>query len=97
MKIILSIIRKEFIQIFRNRVMLPFIFLVPVIQMVILVFAANLEMKEIRFIVIDNDLSSVSRRLTSEFRGSRFFNYRGYGIRYAFRRKSGLIKTGPTW
>ncbi len=77
MRIIISIIRKEFIQIFRNRVMLPFIFLVPVIQMVVLVFAANLEMKEIRFIVIDNDLSSASRRLTSEFRGSRFFNYGG--------------------
>ncbi len=77
MKIIASIIRKEFIQIFRNRTMLPFIFLVPVIQMVILVFAANLEMKEIRFVVIDNDLSPVSQRLTAEFRGSAFFNFRG--------------------
>ncbi|HYW96825.1 MAG TPA: ABC transporter permease [Bacteroidales bacterium] len=77
MKIILSIIRKEFIQIFRNRVMLPFIFIVPIIQMIVLVFAANLEMKEIKFVVVDNDLSSTSRRLTSEFTGSRFFNFRG--------------------
>ena len=57
--------------------MLPFIFFVPIIQMVVLVFAANLEMKEIRFVVVDNDLSSTSRRLTSEFNGSRFFNFRG--------------------
>ena len=80
MKIFLSIIRKEFIQIFRNRVMLPFIFIVPIVQMVVLVFAANLEMKEIRFVVVDNDLSSASRRLTSEFRGSRFFNFRGTAL-----------------
>ncbi len=80
MKIILSIIRKEFIQIFRNRVMLPFIFLVPIVQMVILVFAANLEMKEIRFVVVDSDLSSVSRRMTAEFSGSKFFNFKGTAI-----------------
>ncbi|MGC9344994.1 MAG: ABC transporter permease, partial [Bacteroidales bacterium] len=80
MKIILNIIRKEFIQIFRNRVMLPFIFVAPIIQMVILVFAANLEMQEIKFYVVDKDLSSASRKMTSKFMGSRFYNFSGSGF-----------------
>jgi ABC-2 type transport system permease protein len=80
MRILLNIIRKEFIQIFRNRVMLPFIFLAPILQMVILVFAANLEMQEIKFYVVDQDLSSVSRRLVSKFTGSEFYSYRGSGF-----------------
>jgi ABC-2 type transport system permease protein len=80
MRILFSILRKEFIQIFRNHVMLPFIFLVPIVQMVILVFAANLDMKEIKFFVVDKDLSAVSRRLTSDFIGSSFFKYQGSGF-----------------
>ena len=80
MKIIINIIRKEFIQIFRNRVMLPFIFLAPILQMVILVFAANLEMKEIKFFVVDKDLSSTSRRLVAEFAASPFYSFRGSGF-----------------
>jgi ABC-2 type transport system permease protein len=77
MKIILNIIQKEFIQIFRNRIMLPFIFVVPVVQMVVLVFAANLEMKEIKYEIVDKDMSSVSRKLAAEFKGSDYFTYKG--------------------
>ncbi len=80
MRILISILQKEFIQIFRNRVMLPFIFLAPILQMVILVFAANLEMKEIKFYVVDKDLSEVSRRLTADFKGSAFFKFQGSGF-----------------
>jgi ABC-2 type transport system permease protein len=77
MRILLNIIRKEFIQIFRNRIMLPVIFVVPVVQMVVLVLAANLEMQEIRFLVIDKDLSSLSRRIVTGFHGSPFFSFQG--------------------
>ena len=80
MRIILNIIRKEFIQIFRNRIMLPFIFIAPVLQLVILVFAANLEMKEIKMFVVDNDLSSTSRRLVYEFTASPFYKFTGSGF-----------------
>lgn len=73
MRTIIHIIRKEFIQIFRNRSMLPVIFLVPVIQLVILVHAATLEMKRIEMVVVDQDLSSTSREMTGKFSGSPFF------------------------
>jgi ABC-2 type transport system permease protein len=83
MRILLSILRKEFIQIFRNRVMLPFIFVVPIVQMVVLVFAANLEMKEIRLYTVDLDLSETSRKLRYEFTSSPFFKDNGTGFSLA--------------
>lgn len=67
------IIEKEFRQIFRNRFMLPFIFIMPLFQLLILVHAATFDMKEIRMVVIDNDLSPISRRLSAKFSGSPFF------------------------
>lgn len=78
MRIILNIIQKEFTQIFRNKTILPVIFIAPLIQMVILVFAATLEMKEIKFCVVDQDMSSLSRRLTSAYIGSPFYVYQGH-------------------
>lgn len=73
MRTILYIIQKEFIQIFRDKTMLPVIFVVPIIQLIVLVYAATLEMKHIDMIVVDNDLSTVSRKLVSKFDGSPFF------------------------
>lgn len=77
MKTILYILQKEFIQVFRNRTMLPMIFVVPLLQMLILVFAATFEMKKIDFYVVDNDLSETSRSLVSKFEGIPFFNLSG--------------------
>jgi len=74
MRTILNIIQKEFIQIFRNKTMLPIIFFVPIVQLVVLVYAANLEMKSINMFVIDHDKSSKSTQLVSKFNGSPFFN-----------------------
>ncbi|MBN3036002.1 MAG: ABC transporter permease [Bacteroidales bacterium] len=74
---ILFIIQKEFIQIFRDRTMLPIIFLVPLIQMIILVYAATLEMKSIDMVIVDQDHSPLSRELRGKFEGSPFFRLRG--------------------
>lgn len=74
----LYIIQKEFIQVFRNRTMLPIIFLVPLVQMLILVYSATMEMKHINFVVTDNDLSATSRRLVNRFEGSPFFHLQGF-------------------
>lgn len=53
--------------------MLPVIFVVPIVQLIILVNAATLEMKNIEAVVVDQDLSAISRRLISKFSGSPFF------------------------
>ena len=78
MKTILIIIRKEFLQIFRNPVMVPVIFIVPVVQLIILVNAATLEMKSIDIFIMDKDQSPFSSKLVSSFVYSPFFNLAGY-------------------
>lgn len=74
MRTIGYIIRKEFIQIFRNRSMLPIIFVMPVIQLIILANAATLDLKRINLVVVDEDLSQTSRSLVSKFQGSPFYS-----------------------
>jgi len=73
LKTIRHILIKEFIQIFRNKMMLPIIFLMPIVQLVLLVHAATLEMKKIDMFVVDKDLSSTSRQLINKFQSSDFF------------------------
>jgi ABC-2 type transport system permease protein len=73
MRILITLLVKEFKQIFRNKLMLPVIFVVPVIQMIVLTYAASLEMKDIKMAVVDQDHSQASRLLVSEFSGSPFF------------------------
>jgi ABC-2 type transport system permease protein len=73
MRTVLFIIQKEFIQVFRNRMMMPIIFVVPLVQLIILVHAATFEMKNIRMSVVDLDMSYSSRQMISKFRGSPFF------------------------
>lgn len=73
MKIIRTLLIKEFKQIFRNRFILPVIIVVPLVQMIILTYAASLEMKGIRLAVVDEDRSALTRQLVSKFSGSSFF------------------------
>jgi ABC-2 type transport system permease protein len=74
MKTILFIIQKEFRQIFRNKAMLPIIFVLPMVQLLILSNAASFEIKNIKFSYIDNDHSLASRELISKFQASKYFN-----------------------
>lgn len=74
MRTILYLIRKEFIQIFRNKFISKAIFGVPIIQMLILVPALTLEIKNISLTIMDNDMTHESRGLISKLEGSSFFN-----------------------
>ena len=73
MRTILYLIRKEFIQIFRNRFIGRAIFAVPILQMLVLVPAVTFEIKHINLCVIDRDMTPESRGLISKLEGSTFF------------------------
>ena len=73
MRTILFIIQKEVLQVFRNKAMLPMIFVVPIIQLVVLVNVATFEIKNIRLFVVDKDMTPTSRQLISKLQGSPFF------------------------
>ncbi|HRS54196.1 MAG TPA: ABC transporter permease, partial [Bacteroidales bacterium] len=73
MRVILFIMQKEFIQVFRNRMMLPILFMLPIVQLLILVNAATYEMKNIRIAFVDYDHSTLSKHFISKIKGSNYF------------------------
>jgi len=73
MRTILYLIRKEFIQIFRDKFIGKAIFGIPIIQMLILVPAVTFEIRNVRLCIVDKDLSVESRQLISQLEGSTFF------------------------
>jgi ABC-2 type transport system permease protein len=50
------------------------IFIVPILQMLLLVFAATFDMKRVDLVVVDNDMSTTSRELIAKYDGIPFFN-----------------------
>jgi ABC-2 type transport system permease protein len=77
MRTILYLIRKEFIQIFRNKFISKAIFGVPIVQMLILVPAITFELKNVDIVIIDKDMTHESRGLISKLEGSTFFRIAG--------------------
>lgn len=73
MRTIRFLLQKEFLQIFRNKGMLPIIFLMPIIQLVVLSFAATYELREVKVHLVDFDQSSASRQLIQKFQASGYF------------------------
>lgn len=77
MKTILFLLRKEFLQIFRNRVIVVMIFVMPILQLLILANAADYEVRNLTLYVVDQDHSSYSRQLTGHFAASNYFLLEG--------------------
>src|SRR5690554_1865643 len=73
MRTILFLLQKEFLQIFRNRTMLPILFVMPVIQLLVLSFAATFELKDADFALIDRDRSGMSAELVAKFQAAGHF------------------------
>lgn len=73
MKTIFHIIKKEFIQFRRDRKMFGLSFVAPVFQLLILGYAANLDVSEIPLIVFDQDRSTESRTLIANFTNTGYF------------------------
>ncbi len=73
MKTILYLIQKEFLQIFRDKMMLPIIFAIPIMQLLVLSYTATFEIKQIELGIADMDQSVTSADLISRFKASPFY------------------------
>jgi ABC-2 type transport system permease protein len=76
MKAVLSIIRKEFLQLRRDRRLFPVLFISPVLQLLLLGYAANLDVRNIPTVVCDLDRSQASRAFLDDFVNSGYFTVR---------------------
>jgi ABC-2 type transport system permease protein len=72
-KVIRHIIRKEFIQVFRDKRMIAPLFLAPVIQLILFGYAATVDIKNITLAAVDDDHSQESRAFLTTFTRSGYF------------------------
>lgn len=77
MRTLRFLIRKEFLQIRRDRGMLRILILVPIVQLVVLANAATFEIRNTRMYVVDLDRSSASRGLIQRMVASGRFKVNG--------------------
>ena len=68
-----QIIRKEFIQVFRDKRMIAPLFLAPVIQLILFGYAATTDVKNVKLGVVDYDRSQESRAFVTTFTRSGYF------------------------
>ncbi len=73
----LALLRKEFIQIVRNKPILAMMIGIPIIQLLILAHAATFELRSIEMVVVDKEHSIESRRLIGAFTSGGFFTVVG--------------------
>jgi ABC-2 type transport system permease protein len=83
MKTIWHILVKEFIQLRRDPKLFPILFIVPVFQLMILGYAANLDVNNIPAAVCDLDRTPASRDFLSRFPNSGYFTFERYADRVA--------------
>jgi ABC-2 type transport system permease protein len=67
MRTIRFLVRKELLQIFRDRATLFQMVMIPVLQLVVLAYAATFEIRGTRMYVVDLDRSATSRELIAHF------------------------------
>jgi ABC-2 type transport system permease protein len=77
-KTIYHIFIKEFIQLRRDRRMLALSFMAPILQLVLLGYAATTDIRSIPMVVVDYDKSSKSREFISQFTNSGYFDVQEY-------------------
>lgn len=74
MRTISFLLRKEFLQIFRNKPMLAIIFVLPIVQLLVLSFAATFDVRTTSMALFDQDRTYASTRLVERFEASGYFH-----------------------
>ncbi len=72
------LIRKEFLQLKRDRRLRAVLVLAPILQLFLFGYAVSLDIKHIPLVVCDRDRSSESRELIASFSRSGYFELRGW-------------------
>jgi ABC-2 type transport system permease protein len=83
MKIIYNFVIKEFLQFKRDKRMFMTIIIAPVIQLIFLGYAANMDIKVIHTVVFDQDRTETSREFIRSFESSGYFNIDYYVDNYS--------------
>ena len=80
---VLEVVRKEFLQIFRDPRLYRVIFIAPVIQLIVFGYAVSTDVRHTRTFIVDHDRSEDSRRFLEAFTSSGYFRVVGRSERSA--------------
>ncbi len=73
MRTVFFLVRKEFLQIFRDKTTVFQIFMIPIVQLLVLANAATFEVKRVAMLVVDEDRTTVSTGLVERLEAGRQF------------------------
>ena len=82
MNIIYNIIVKEFLQLKRDPRLFGIIFIAPIVQLILLGYAANLDIYNVKTAVYDQDGTQASRKFIQSFQSSEYFSIDNYVDNY---------------
>jgi ABC-2 type transport system permease protein len=74
MRALLRVVVKEFLQLRQDRKMIPVLFVGPIVQLLALGYAANMDVNDIPTVLVDEDRTAASRTLVERFTGSGYFD-----------------------
>src|ERR1035437_7521667 len=78
MKTIIQIMIKEFLQLKRDPRLFGIVFIAPVLQLIILGYAANMDVNTVHTAIFDQDKSVTSRDFVKKFERSGYFKIDDY-------------------
>ena len=78
MRKIVILVKKEFIQIFRDKQLLPLMTVMPIFQVILLSYAASYDINNLKIAFWDMDKTSQSSKLEQKYLGSGFFELQSY-------------------
>jgi ABC-2 type transport system permease protein len=82
MRTLKFLLQKEYRQIFRNKVLLRMMFMVPIIQLIVLPQAANFTIRNINIAVVDLDRSDYSQKFVNKILSSGYFKMAAFTPSY---------------
>ncbi len=83
MQMLRILLKKEFLQIIRDKTILGMVIMAPIVQLCVLPFAADYEMKNIDITIVDRDHSSLSQQLIHKIPASGYFKITGFTDAYS--------------
>ena len=86
-KRVLTIVFKEWREIFRDRIYFSLAFLLPIVLMLVFGYGLTQEVENVPFVIVDYDRSGLSRDYAHRYIDSRYFDFKGY------RRSAGEVES----
>jgi ABC-2 type transport system permease protein len=92
---VLVLVRKEFLELFQMKPLLAMLIVAPILQLLLLGYAATTDVRNVPLVVVDEDRTARSRELVERFAGSPHFNVVAEEI--DVRRVDGHLARGDAW